>query len=94
MGNAAEYFMFFKWESKILVCSCILDKNFGVKNKGTIIFTSHFYLGWKENSLKIDWDPMGRGAFRENYYDFNETAAAPELLSFLNRWSSCWKVVV
>ena len=44
MGKAAEYFMFFEWESKILVCSCIFDKNFGVKNKGTIIFTNHFYL--------------------------------------------------
>ena len=57
MGNAAEYFMFFKWESKILVCECSFDKNFWVKNKGTIIFTIHFYLGWKENSLKTDWDP-------------------------------------
>ena len=94
MGNAAEYFMFFKWESKILVCECIFDKTFWVKNKDTIIFTNHFYLGWKENSLKIDWDPVGRGAFRENYYDFNETPAAPKLLSLLNRSSSCWKVVV
>ena len=57
MGNAAEYFMFFIWESKILVCSCSFDKKFWVKNKGTIIFTIHFYLGWKENSLKTDWDP-------------------------------------
>ena len=60
MGNAAEYFMFFKWESKILVCSCSFDKNFWVKNKGTIIFTIHFYLGWKENSLKTDWDPWAK----------------------------------
>ena len=54
MGNGAEYFMFFKWQSKILVCLCIFYKNFWVKNKGTILFTNHFYLGWKENSLKID----------------------------------------
>ena len=48
MDNAAEYFMFFKWKSK-----------FGVKNKGTILFTNHFDVGWKENSLiKIDWDPV------------------------------------
>ena len=53
MGNAAEYFIFFKWESKILLCSCIFDKHFWIKNKGTIIFTNHFYLGWKENSLKV-----------------------------------------
>ena len=25
MGNAAEYFMFFKWKSKILVCLCLLE---------------------------------------------------------------------
>ena len=93
MGNAAEYFMFFKWESKILVCECIFDKNFWVKNKGTIIFTNHFYLGWRENSLKIDWDPVDREAFQENYYDFNETAASPKLLSLLNRSASYWKVV-
>ena len=52
MGNAAEYFMFFRWKSKILVCLCIFYKNFWVKNKGTIFFTNHFYLGWKENSRK------------------------------------------
>ena len=34
MDNAAEHFMFFKWKSK-----------FGVKNKGTILFTNHFDLG-------------------------------------------------
>ena len=27
MGNAAEYFMFFKWKSKILVRLCVLYKN-------------------------------------------------------------------
>ena len=48
MDNAAEYFLFFKWQSK-----------FGLKNKGTILFTNHFDLGWKENSLiKIDLDPV------------------------------------
>ena len=46
MGNAAEYFIFFKWESKILVCLCIFYiKKLGVKNKGTILFTNHFDLG-------------------------------------------------
>ena len=34
MDKAAEHFMFFKWKSK-----------FGVKNKGTILFTNHFDLG-------------------------------------------------
>ena len=32
--------------------------NFWVKNKDAILFTNHFDLGWKENSLKIDWDPV------------------------------------
>ena len=60
MGNAAEYFMFFKWKSKILVCLCIFyKKKIGVKNNGTILSTNHFDLRWKENSLiKIDWDPV------------------------------------
>ena len=32
MGNAAEYFMFVKWKSKILVCLCIfLQKYLGQK---------------------------------------------------------------
>ena len=44
-GNAAEDFMFFKWKSKILVCLCTFYTNFWVKNKGAILFTSHFYLG-------------------------------------------------
>ena len=60
-------------------------KIFGSKVRALIPFTNHFYLGWKENSLKIDWDPVGRGAFRENCYDFNETAAILKLLSLLNR---------
>ena len=34
-------------------------KKIVVKNKATILFTNHFDLGWKENSLiKIDWDPV------------------------------------
>ena len=45
MGNAAEYFMFFKWKSKILVCLCIFyKKKLGVKTKGAILFTNHFDL--------------------------------------------------
>ena len=43
MGNAAEYFKFFKWKSKILACLCIFYKNSWVKNKDT--FTYHFALG-------------------------------------------------
>ena len=58
MGNAAEYFMFFKWKSKILVCLCIFYKNVWFKNKDTILFTNHFDLGWKENSLKSVRDAM------------------------------------
>ena len=60
MGNAAEYFMFFKWKSKILVCLCFFySKKIFVKSKGTFLFTNHFDVGWKENSLiKIDWDPV------------------------------------
>ena len=84
MGNAIEYFMFVKWKSnKILVCLCIFNKHFWVKNKGTILFTNHFYLGWKENSL-LDWlrshEPW---SFPEKLHDFNETAAAPKLLYYL-----------
>ena len=45
MGNAAEYFMFFKWKSKILVCLCIFYKKFWFKNKGTIHFANHFHSG-------------------------------------------------
>ena len=48
MSKAIEYFMFFKWKSKILVCLYSFYKNFWVKNKGTILsYTNHFYLGWK-----------------------------------------------
>ena len=47
--------MFIEWKSKILVCLCIFYKNLGSKIR-TILFTNHFDLGWKENSLKIDWD--------------------------------------
>ena len=93
-GQRHRIYHVFKWKSKILVCLCIFYKHFWVKINDTILFTDHFYLGWKENSLKFDWDPVGRGAFRENCYDFNETAAAPKLLSLLNRSSSWWKVVV
>ena len=76
---------FLNGKVRFVVCLYIFYKNFWVKSKGTILFTNLFYLGWKENSLKIDWDPVGRGAFRENCYDFNETAAIPKLLSLLNR---------
>ena len=48
MGNAAEYFMFFKWKSKILVYLCIFYKTFWVKNKDTIVFTNHFDLQVKK----------------------------------------------
>ena len=37
----------------------LIKKKLGVKNKGTIPFTNHFNLGWKENSLiKIHSDPV------------------------------------
>ena len=36
---------FFKWNSKILVCSCPFYKYFWFKNKDTILFTNHFDLG-------------------------------------------------
>ena len=48
MGNAAEYFMIFKWKSKInsgLFMYFFIKKKIGVKNKGTILFTDHFDLG-------------------------------------------------
>ena len=40
MGNAAQYFMFFKWKVRFWPVYV-----FWAKNKGTILFTSHFYLG-------------------------------------------------
>ena len=53
-----------------------IKKKIGVKNKGTILFTNHFDLGWKENLLiKIDWDPVELS--RKTVIDFNETAAPP-----------------
>ena len=68
---------------KILVCLCIFNKHFWVKIKGTILFTNHFYLGWKENSL-LDWlRSHGPWSFPEKLHDFNETAAAPKLLYYL-----------
>ena len=76
---------FLNGKVRFVVCLCIFYKNFWVKSKGTILFTNLFYLGWKENSLKIDWDSVGRGAFRENCFDFNEMPAIPKLLSLLNR---------
>ena len=54
-GQRQEYFMFFKWKSKILVCLCIFYKNFWLKNKGTILFTNHFYSGCKEKLTEILW---------------------------------------
>ena len=42
----------------------IKKKKIGVKNKGTILFTNHFDLGWKENSLiKIEWGPVQTSCF-------------------------------
>ena len=32
---------------------CIFSKHIWVKNKGTILFTNHFYLGWKEVRLRL-----------------------------------------
>ena len=40
MGNATEYFMFFKWKGKILVCLCIFYK----KNLGSKIGVLFFLL--------------------------------------------------
>ena len=59
----------------------IFYKNFWVKNKDAILFTSHFDLGRKENSLKIDLDTVelsGKTALnstklrppQKNYYLF------------------------
>ena len=45
MGNAAEYFMFFKWKSKILVCLCNFYENVWVKLTALFFFFNHFDLG-------------------------------------------------
>ena len=60
MGNAAEYFMFLNGKVRFWsVYVFFIKKKIGVKSKGTILFTNHFDLGWKENLLiKIDWDPV------------------------------------
>ena len=92
MGNVAEYFMLFRWKRKILVWLCIFYKNFGVKNKGAILFTNHFYLGRKENSLKIDWDPV---ELSEKTAMISTKLRPPQnYYLFWTDLSSCWKVVI
>ena len=56
MGNAAEYFMFFlNGNVRFWSVYVFFTKKFWVKNKGTTLFTNHFDLVRKENSLvKID----------------------------------------
>ena len=71
MGNAAEYFMFFKWKSKIPVCLYIFCK----KNCGSNLLIIMIYVEKKIRLLRLTEIP--RGAFQENCYDFNETAAPP-----------------
>ena len=78
-GKSAEYFMFFKWKSKILVCLCNFYENVWVKLTALFFFFNHFDLGWKENSLKIDRDPVELSGKTD---DFNETASVPKLFSF------------
>ena len=43
-------------------CFCWKNENLDwpkcARTKDTIHFTNHFDSGWKENSLKIDWDPV------------------------------------
>ena len=38
MGNATEYFMFFKWKGKILVCLCIFYKKILRSKTGVLFF--------------------------------------------------------
>ena len=78
-GKSAEYFMFFKWKSKIVVCLCNFSENVWVKLTALFFFSNHFDLGWKENSLKIDWDPVELSGETDV---FNETVSVPKLFSF------------
>ena len=54
MGNAAEYFMFFKYKSKILVCLCILynKKNWGLKIRALKFFLL-IILIWVEMEIRL-----------------------------------------
>jgi len=53
--NAAKYFMILNGKVRFWSVYVFFIKKFWVKNKGTILFTNHFDLGLKENSLiKID----------------------------------------
>ena len=56
MGNAAKYFMFFKWKSKILVCLCIFyKKNLGSKIRALFfLLISLIYVEKKISLIKID----------------------------------------
>ena len=67
------------WNGKVRFWSVYVFfyKNIWVKNKGTILFTNHFYLGWKENSLKIDWNPVG---FPEKLLWFQRNRARPKTI--------------
>ena len=62
MGNAAEYFMFFRWKSKILVCLCIFYKHFWVESKDshTTLFTNHFDMLGRLRLTDIPWNFPGK----------------------------------
>ena len=65
MGNAAEYFMFFKWKSKILVCLCIFyKKNLGSKVRALFfLLIILIYVEKKIRSLRlteIPWSFPGK----------------------------------
>ena len=65
MGNAAEYLMFFKWKSKILVCLCIFyKKNLGSKVRALFfLLIILIYVEKKIRSLRlteIPWSFAGK----------------------------------
>ena len=65
MGNAAEYFMFFKWKCKILVGLCIfIKKNWGSKIRALFfLLISLIYVEKKLRLLRsteIPWSFPGK----------------------------------
>ena len=58
-GKSAEYFMFFKWKSKILVCLCIFyKKNWGSKIRALFfLLISLIYVEKKIRSLRLTQIP-------------------------------------
>ena len=76
MGNAAEYLMFFKWKSKILVCLCIFyKKNLGSKVRALFfLLIILIYVEKKIRSLRLTEIPW---SFSGKLLWFQQNCTAP-----------------